>query len=438
MVRISLHSIHSSSETLSISLHILPHLTTWLPSFQHSELSWPILKTLNLADPDFLTPSPIDIILGADYYSQIIRTRVIRHNFGNLIAQDTFFRWVILGPIPTSHHVSLSVQQSYTNEDIQHLLTKFWQLEEAPAPQSESVTLSPDELQCEQFFLQTHFRNRDGRYVVRLPFSHSPSLLGHSYNSAIRILKQLLIKLNSDSNYHDLYHRFMREYKSLQHLTVVSSPDSDFSPNFFLPHHGILKEDDDSWKIRVVFNGSFKTIDGPSLNDLLHIGAKLQSDIFEVLLFFRRFRFVFITDITKMFRQIIIHPEDRRFQRILWVDDNNEIKIHELNTVTYGTRSAPFLAGRVMNQLIIDEGHRFPLAVEPMTKGRYVDDISGGADSAEELLSVAQQLIEVCRAGGFPLAKWKTNTPILSKDFFSSQSSELEHSFDHVLYLDWS
>ncbi|GFX58965.1 DUF1758 domain-containing protein [Trichonephila clavipes] len=44
-----------------------------------------------------------------------------------------------------------------------------------------------EERACEDHFLDTHVRNEDGRYVVRLPFHSSPSKLGDSRESAIRI-----------------------------------------------------------------------------------------------------------------------------------------------------------------------------------------------------------------------------------------------------------
>lgn len=56
-----------------------------------------------------------------------------------------------------------------------------------------------------------------------------------------------------------------------------------------------------------------------------------------------------------MSRQILIHPED------LLTDHKCSITSYELNKVTYGSRSASFLAGRVLNQLINDKDSMFPL-----------------------------------------------------------------------------
>jgi len=42
---------------------------------------------------------------------------------------------------------------------------------------------------------------------------------------------------------------------------------------------------------------------------------------------------------------------------------------HRLTTVTYGLNCALFLALRTIQQLIKDEGQRFPKAIAPLTKG---------------------------------------------------------------------
>ena len=46
----------------------------------------------------------------------------------------------------------------------------------------------------------------------------------------------------------------------------------------------------------------------------------------------------------------------------------------------------------------------------------YVDDILTGAATQEEASKIQQQLIEICRAGGFPLKKWSATDPELLKD----------------------
>ena len=47
-------------------------------------------------------------------------------------------------------------------------------------------------------------------------------------------------------------------------------------------------------------------------------GTTIQDKLFEHLLRFRTYVYVLIADIEKMYRQIVIHPDDHKFQRIFW------------------------------------------------------------------------------------------------------------------------
>ncbi|XP_036149718.1 uncharacterized protein LOC118647894 [Monomorium pharaonis] len=177
----------------------------------------------------------------------------------------------------------------------------------------------------------------------------------------------------------------MSEYESLEHMQIVPESQPEPQPVYYLPHHGVMREHSLTTKLRVVFNGSSRTTSGVSLNDLLHTGAKLQTNLFDVLVWFSKFHCVFVSDMEKMYRQIKVHPEDWKFQRILWFNQSNCLRTYELTTVTYGLACAPFLALRTLLQLIEDEGQNFPRAIPSLTKGRYVDDVFGGADSIDEV-----------------------------------------------------
>jgi len=245
--------------------------------------------------------------------------------------------------------------------------------------------------------------------VVRLPFKEHPSTLGTSKPKAIRLISRLFDKFEVDPSFASFYSDFMTEYLKLGHMQLVSTSELEPTHDFYLPHHGVWKDSSTTTKLRVVFNGSSKTSTGISLNDILYTGPKLQNDLFDVLIWFRRFNCVFTADIEKMYRQIQVHPDDGKFQRILWKDDRGELRTYELRTVTYGLGCAPFLALRAVIQLINDEGHNYPEAIPTLMKGRYVDDLFGGADSIEETIMLAQQVNQLCMAGGFPLQKWASN-----------------------------
>lgn len=44
---------------------------------------------------------------------------------------------------------------------------------------------------CEDHFIKTHQRLRNGRYVVRLPFKETPPAINNSYEISLRRLVQV-------------------------------------------------------------------------------------------------------------------------------------------------------------------------------------------------------------------------------------------------------
>lgn len=71
-------------------------------------------------------------------------------------------------------------------------------------------------------------------------------------------------------------------------------------------------------KLRVVFDGSANTKSGISLNDVLLKGPKVQSDICHIIIRFRIHQVAITADLEKMYRQVVVAPEDRDLQRILY------------------------------------------------------------------------------------------------------------------------
>ncbi|GBP06897.1 hypothetical protein EVAR_67454_1 [Eumeta japonica] len=66
-------------------------------------------------------------------------------------------------------------------------------------------------------------------------------------------------------------------------------------------------------------------------------GPTLQNDLITVILNWRKYKFVFSGDIQKMYRQILVHPSDRQFQRILFQPGpDSPVTDYQLKTVTFG------------------------------------------------------------------------------------------------------
>ncbi|XP_025270367.1 uncharacterized protein LOC105254911 [Camponotus floridanus] len=192
-----------------------------------------------------------------------------------------------------------------------------------------------------------------------------------------------------DARFGSLYRSFMREYDDLQHMEVIdTSTERVDTAKCYLSHHEVLRETSTTTKLRVVFNGSQLTTLDTSLNASLLTGANLLPALTDVLLRWRWHRYVFVTDIEKMYRQILIHSDDRDHQRILWRHRATDgIREYRLRTVTYGLACAPFLAIRTLHQLADDEGERFPRGAVALRRDTYVDDLVTGASTLSEATS---------------------------------------------------
>ncbi|XP_054284698.1 uncharacterized protein LOC129001444 [Macrosteles quadrilineatus] len=118
-----------------------------------------------------------------------------------------------------------------------------------------------------------------------------------------------------------------------------------------------------------------------------------------------------------MYRCIQVHPDDQKYQLILWRDPKTqEISTYKLTTVTYGLSSSPFHAIRTLHQLADDEGGSFPAAAKVLRDNTYVDDIICGAHTLNEAKQLRDQLIELLARGGFELRKWTSNCPEILQD----------------------
>ncbi|KAK9711204.1 hypothetical protein QE152_g25594 [Popillia japonica] len=92
------------------------------------------------------------------------------------------------------------------------------------------------------------------------------------------------------------------------------------------------------------------------------------------------------------------NPEQRNLQRILWRKHKDEaVKSYTLNTVTYGTASAPFLAVRCLKQLAFENEVKYPEASRIISSDFYVDDMITGGETFESTLSITHHKLRLLR-----------------------------------------
>ncbi|XP_055633567.1 uncharacterized protein LOC129773925 [Toxorhynchites rutilus septentrionalis] len=360
------------------------------------------LSDVNLADPDFHLSSPVDILLGVSIVFDIIRSG--NKDIGEELPriQNTALGWVIGGGrayIKANTEVSMVI--SGTKNSF------------VPIEWTEEKSL------CEQLFVDTTTRTEDGRFIVRLPRKPNSDQLGDSKTLALGQFLKLEKRFEVDPLLHQQYSTFISEYLELGHMSKVNEKDLDGlnGPVFYSPHHPVFRPESATTKLRVVFNASAASSSGLSLNDVLMTGPTIQQDTFNILLRFRFPKYVLIADLEKMFRQILVHETDCQLQYILWRFSSEEaVSTYRLNTVTYGTCSAPYVAARCLKQVAIESKARFPQASSVIETDFYMDDMVTGLDDLDELIELKEEITAILNDAGFKLHKWNSNSSALVPD----------------------
>lgn len=88
IVILTLRSRYNPTIEFSVQAFVIPKVTGRIPS-NPVTASWSHLDELKLADPDFASPGPIDIILGADVYGSLLLGDIERGPINASVAQQT-------------------------------------------------------------------------------------------------------------------------------------------------------------------------------------------------------------------------------------------------------------------------------------------------------------------------------------------------------------
>uniref|UniRef100_A0A6P7FBL6 Uncharacterized protein LOC114328609 n=1 Tax=Diabrotica virgifera virgifera TaxID=50390 RepID=A0A6P7FBL6_DIAVI len=389
-----------------LSFLALEKITDNLPgiSFNREAINFP--KNIQLADTDFNQSKPIEVLLGASIFWSLMCVGQIKCGKNMPVLQKTHIGWILSGPISLFNSCNNICNLNIKNLDIQEKLEKFWKLEECPT----TTRLSQEELECEEHFKQTTSRGSDGKFIVSLPIKATLNKMGESKDGAIRRLYSIEKRLSKNEKLKDQYHSFMKEYIQLGDMSLINENDETSNIKYYMLHHCVIKESSLTIKCRVVFDASAKTSTGLSLNDVLKTGPDIQDELFSILLRFRCHNYVFTGDIEKMYRMVNIKESERDLQRIVWrFNPDEEIKQFRLNTITYGTAPASFIATRVLHQIAQNNSRQYPEGSRIILRDFYVDDLITGASTIEEAQKFKCNISAMLSDAGFILRKWASN-----------------------------
>jgi hypothetical protein len=376
-----------------LNCYIVNKVTNYTPAERLMIPKSMLPKNIELADPQFDNPAGIDMLVGAEYFFDIFLNGKLEMD-GLPTFKETVFGWTAVGKV-TQNKFDTNSEVCHLSalESINETMKKFWEIESTGTGFDKPQEKCLEEKMAEEHFKKTHYRNANGMYFVRLPLKCGLDLLESNYDNAKNQLDRLMMRLSKQPEVRDLYNEFIKEYEQLGHMHEVKLNQDGIKSSYFMPHHGVFRPESSTTRLRVVFNASAPSKNGKCLNEIFMNGGVVQDQLIAILLRFRLHKYAFSADIQKMFRQIKVDPRDTKLQRILWKDENHALKIFELDTVTYGTVPAPFLATRTIKQMALDFEEKFPLASKVLLQDVYVDDILSGHNNLEIAKKTQVELI---------------------------------------------
>ena len=352
---------------------------------------------LDLADPPSSGPEAIDILIGSDWYWNIVGGEVIRTQ-GGPTAVCSKLGWLLSGTVSSDtslHHVSsnLVLCQGVTvfspPEPVDHLRTaleSFWETETIGIKE-------PSDSECAGGLFLKDVKFTNNRYEVSLPWNRDRLEVPDHFDLCKNRLKYLQRRLKSRPTVMLEYHRIIKDQLRNGILEPVSKENEADKATVgcahYMPHHPVIRQDKSTTKIRIVYDGSATSKDGVlSLNDCLQVGPNLIPKLFNVLIQFRCHPIALVGDIEKAFLMISIKDLDRDMLRFLWLkepfNEHSDIIQLRFTRLVFGLKPSPAILGAVLAHHIQAFQATYPKTVDTMGQSLYVDDlVAGGSDVVE-------------------------------------------------------
>ncbi|XP_011859404.1 PREDICTED: uncharacterized protein LOC105556904 [Vollenhovia emeryi] len=264
-----------------INFLIIERIIDRLSDIDVAHLRFP--DNIRLADDRFYMSDKIDSILGTSIFWSLLCIGQVRLGRFQPTLQKTHLGWIVSGSVTDQGQHNSSVCCFSSEVQLRDGLEGFWKIKEV----DKAPVASKDDEDCETHFRETHQQDDTGRFMVSFPFKGHTDELGESYDGALKRFYKLEQRFNRDPLKEE-YVRFMEEYITLNHMTIVNEGQDESSIAHYIPHHPVVTTYNDRRKLRVVFDASAKTSSGKSLNDILLVGPTIQQTLFSIILRFRQ------------------------------------------------------------------------------------------------------------------------------------------------------
>ena len=438
-------SLSTEVENIKITALVTPVICPPLSAKVKNLQIPPELQGLKLADPSHASENlKVDIIIGNDYYGQLITGKVIKTQNEALIAMESKFGWLLSGPIYKGKNVQSNLTtlcqrvgiMPVEDEKLDNLLTKFWEINQIPEENKQ------DEEIIRKFQETIWFNEATGRYNVKLPWKLNKHDLPANYNLSKSRLSSLQNSLNrKDPELITKYNEQLLEQLNLGFIEKVQNLDHHEGVLHYMPHFPVFKSDSATTKMRIVYDASARmSPKSPSLNDCLHTGPNLMQDLTGILLKFRTHKKAFSADIEKAFLQIELNSLDRDATRFLWLKDINQpvdsksnLEAYRFCRVLFGATPSPFLLNATIQYHLSQKDN---WVARDLMENMYMDNVITGTDCDNKSLECYSLSRRYLQEAGMNLRQWTSNSEALNR---KAQEDNIQAALTtKILGLTWN
>jgi hypothetical protein len=256
-----------------------------------------------------------------------------------------------------------------------------------------------------------HIDLKNKKVFVDLPFMKNPvpalktkhNGQSDNYGQALKVYKSQCKKPDVMKNEMTKVHKnlvekgFMAKLSDLSPSQQAIIADAEF--RHYMPWRIAEKPDSVSTPYRCVVDASMT-----GLNDILAKGENRMSKIPDILTRNRCRKYMWSSDISKLYNQLHLNDEALPYGLFLFRDDLDPSaapEIYVMLTAWYGVTPTGNQSTESLLELTSILEDRFPLAKTIILEDLYVDDTISGANTKEEREKQIRQMSECMAMGGF-------------------------------------
>ena len=403
---------------------------------------------LKLADPTLTTEKDIQILIGVDYYYEIVHPGYRRE--GTVILIPTICGYALSGvhrdktndntQIEVVSILKLAVgpieEYFSTHDPCTQDLDRLWELDHIGIMSNELKTDIKNTMQA--FDESITYDSEKRQYKVGLPWRENKDRLPSNFGLALGRLRHLQKTFQQKPEFAEQYSNVIKDQEKRGFIERIPK-GTLVEGGHYLPHHGI-KKDSVTTPIRIVYDCSAKTsANSLSLNDCLQTGPSLVPDLAQVLLRFRCGKYAFVADIEKAFLMVLLKDEDKDFTRFLWpinlMDLDSGYHIYRFNVVLFGATCSQFLLNAtIRHHLSLIGGQENDRVIRNL----YIDNLQGMAENEKELIEHYWEVQKIFNTAHLYLREFVTNSPQLQGQLEVDGVNANEKDAVKVLGLMWN